>query len=268
LIQEGPVVEKLASRPAQVSVADTAPWWPLTAVLAWIVARDPSAVVDLCRPLPAVDKGAILLRLSRHSGVAPRFARRELFHALGAAEVVAHGDLGTRTGLQPIPAVEWSRPRYRYQDGHDQVGPYRDVVIARAEALRRWPEYDRPLAPARAPLAQAESQADHSEASKSIKRRGGRSAHWAKDLRRYLRLRLQRGDDILSISLRDLRADFLSYATRNQIRNVPKARSALDEQIKRARPLAIAEHQEHRERDGDTEAPLAEILDRPEIRRK
>jgi hypothetical protein len=242
-------VETSTSRPAEASVADPRPWWPLTAVEAWILARDPSAVIAL-------------------SDKKPQTARRELIDALAAAEVMAHGDLGTGNGLQPIPAVEWSRIRYLDEWGNDRAGPYRDVVIARAEAPRRWPEYDRPLAPARAPLAPAEGHADRYVASKSIKRRGGRSAHWVKHLRKYLRFRLQRGDDILAKSLTELRGDFVSDTNYQGIRNVPKARSALDEQIKRARPLATAEHQEAGERDGDTKAPLAETLGMPEIRRK
>jgi hypothetical protein len=139
-IQDEPAVETLASRPAEVSLADTRPWWPLTAVVAWILVRDLSAVAALCRPLSAVDKGAILLRAAGHSDKAPRVARRELIDALAAAEVTAHGDRGTGNGLQPIPAVEWSGPpEYLLEGGTDRVGPYRDVVIARAEVLQRWP---------------------------------------------------------------------------------------------------------------------------------
>jgi hypothetical protein len=143
LIQHDPAVE--TSRPGEVSVAETEPWWSLTAVEAWILARDPAAVAALCRSLSAVEKGAIFLSLCRHTNKTPRAARRELIHALAAAEVMAHGARGNGEELQPIPAVEWSRLRYLYEDGSDRAGPYRDVVIARAQVLQRWPS---PLAAA------------------------------------------------------------------------------------------------------------------------
>jgi hypothetical protein len=77
--------------------------------------------------------------------------------------------------------------------------------------------------------------------------RKGRPAPWTKSLRKYMHLRIDRGDDIASMSLGELRTDFLSYATRNQIRKVPNSRSALDEQIKKARQLVIAERQASRD---------------------
>jgi hypothetical protein len=127
--------------PAPVTVQATKHWWPLTAVVAWILAPDARAVADLCQPLPGVNKAAIHLRLSKRSGKAPKAARRELFDALASAKLTAHGDLGNRSGLQPIPAVEWSGPPERpYGDGTDRIGPYRGVVIARDEVLRCWPE--------------------------------------------------------------------------------------------------------------------------------
>lgn len=123
-----------------MTVEATEPWWPLTAVEAWILARDHSAVAALCRPLTAIEKGEIFLRLSRNSGKSPQTARRELIDALAAAELTAYGDRGNGNGLQTIPAVEWSSLGYLYEDGRDRAGPYRNVVIHRAEVLRGWAE--------------------------------------------------------------------------------------------------------------------------------
>jgi hypothetical protein len=121
----------------QVSLEDTKAWWPLTAVQAWIVSRDPSTVVALCGRLSAVGKAAILLR-SKGPGGNAEDARRELLNALGAEQVTAYGDRRDGSGLKAIPAVEWSRLAYFYETGSDRAGSYHDVVIARAEALRRW----------------------------------------------------------------------------------------------------------------------------------
>jgi hypothetical protein len=126
-----------SSTPDQVSLEDTKPWWPLTAVQAWILSRDACTVVALCRPLSAVDKAAILLRSDGRGGNVDD-ARRELLNALGAEQVTAHGDRRDGSGLKAVPAVEWSRLQYFYETGSDRAGPYHDVVIARAEALRQW----------------------------------------------------------------------------------------------------------------------------------
>jgi hypothetical protein len=266
VIQHAPTVE--AFRPTEISVAETQPWWSLTAVEAWVLARDPAAVAALCRSLSAVEKGAILLSLSRHTNKPPRTARRELFDALAAAAVVAHGDLRTGNGLQPIPAVEWSRLRHLYEDGTDRSGQYRDVVIARAAVLQRWPWYDRPIPSAYAPLPSVESRTDHSKSNNTVKRKGGRSATWVKHLRKYLQIRRDQGDAIHSMSLTEIRIDFSSYATRNRILEVPKARSSLDEQIKRVRRQLVAESPELKQRDCDGEPPLSELMSTPGIRRK
>jgi uncharacterized protein (UPF0248 family) len=121
----------------QVSLEDTEPWWPLTAVQAWIVSREPSTVVALCGPLSAIGKAAILLRSKGPSGNI-KDARRELLNALAAERVIAYGDRRDGSGLKAVPAVEWSRLEYFYETGSDRAGPYHDVVIARAEALRQW----------------------------------------------------------------------------------------------------------------------------------
>lgn len=123
--------------PDQVSLEDTEPWWPLTAVEAWIVSHDPSRVIALCGPLSAVGKAAILLRSADRGGNVDD-ARRELVNALAEKEVTAYGDRRDGSGLKAIPAVEWSRLEYFYETGSDRAGAYHDVVIARAEAMRRW----------------------------------------------------------------------------------------------------------------------------------
>jgi hypothetical protein len=123
--------------PDQVSLEDTEPWWPLTAVQAWIVSRDSSAVAALCQPLSGADKAVILLTSDRR-GRSIEDARRELLNALAAERVTAYGDRRDGSGLKAIPRVEWSRLEYFYEAGPDRAGPYHDVVIARAEALRRW----------------------------------------------------------------------------------------------------------------------------------
>ena len=83
-----------------------------------------------------------------------------------------------------------------------------------------------------------------------------------------MHLRMNKGDDITSMSLTELRSDFLSYAARHQIRKVPNSRTALDEQIKKARQLVIAERRQHGRRDGNTEASLDDIMRAPGIRRE
>jgi hypothetical protein len=130
---------------------DTEDWWSVSATLAWIRARDVSAVATLCAPLPAADKLAILwaARAEASVGGKPpiflrfrlktiRDARRELIRKLAAGEVTAYGDRGN--GLKPIPAVEFSRALGPFEDGTDRVGPHRDVKIARTEVLRCWPD--------------------------------------------------------------------------------------------------------------------------------
>ena len=42
-----------------------------------------------------------------------------------------------------IPALYWSRPaEWLYEGGNDRVGQYRNVVIARAQMRKHWPERD------------------------------------------------------------------------------------------------------------------------------
>jgi len=99
------------------------------------------------------------------------------------------------------------------------------------------------------------------------KRRGGRPAPWVKHLRRYLQLRLKSGQNLLSMSLAELRRDFSSYATQQQIK-IPKARSSLDNQISKVRQELATEHQERAQREGAAAPPIDELVGVPEIRRK
>jgi hypothetical protein len=196
-------------------------------------------------------------------------AERELVRALQIGEVVATGFRHGRGERQEIPAHFWIDAEleplqsYAFLKGKwSGEKEWEQVRLYRRDIVQRWPSplsliQDEPAvdtSSSRPAAIRAEIQADRFYPGKNIKRRGGRPAPWVKSLRKYLRLRLQSGDDILNMSLTDLRVDFLSYAPRNQIRNVPKARSALDEQIKKGRPLVIAEHHKQGQRSGSTEA--------------
>ena len=105
-------IEMSASPPAEVSVADSQPWWPLTAVVAWILTRDPSPVIALSKPLSAVAKGAIFLSLSCRGDKTPRAARRELIDALAVVtKQVVHGEpaerwLSGEGGMRPVHVVD------------------------------------------------------------------------------------------------------------------------------------------------------------------
>jgi len=70
------------------------------------------------------------------------------------------------------------------------------------------------------------------------------------------------------MSLTEIRTDFLRYATKDQIRGVPSARSSLDVQIKMMLPKVLEAHPAKEEPDRDVGPSLDEIMSTPEIRRK
>ena len=129
--------------------------------------------------------------------------------------------------------------------------------FARADVLRLWPEK------VVAEVLETAATQDHAVA----KRKGGRPAPWVKHLRRYLQLRLKSDHKLLSMSLAELRRDFSSYATQQQIK-IPKARSNLDNQISKVRQELSAEHQERAQREGAAAPPIDELMRVPGIRRK
>jgi hypothetical protein len=153
---------------------------------------------------------------------------------------------------------------------------YRHIHLNQAQFLVALGKSEPPGAeasglPEPPPLEESRHSERDATASKSpaerIKRKGGRSAPWVKHLKKYLQLRLKRGDDILPMTLKELRADFSGHATLHKVR-LPGARSSLDEQIKRARLQVVAEHQERSEPDHDNGLSMDEIMSVPEIRRK
>jgi hypothetical protein len=116
------------SEKRKVTFADTKRWWPLTACVAAILAPDPSEVIALSRPLPAIDKVAAHIRLSRLNKRTIKGARHELIKALEEGELTARSVQGV------IPSGYWSRPReWLYENGTDQAGEYQDVVIDRTQ---------------------------------------------------------------------------------------------------------------------------------------
>jgi hypothetical protein len=66
-------------------------WWSLTACVAWILSRDSSAVDALNKPLPAVDKLAAHIRLSRLNNRPIKNARRELTDGVAKEKLMARG---------------------------------------------------------------------------------------------------------------------------------------------------------------------------------
>lgn len=142
--------------PVRMTIEDAPAWWTLTAVQAWILARDPSAVAALCRRLSGPDRAGVLLHAGGSARAVER-ARLELINALGAGKIKAHGDRGN--GLEEIPAVEWSSIKHFYERGADRAGVWRHVVVARDEVLTYWDrlqafigrKWARPKAPADEP---------------------------------------------------------------------------------------------------------------------
>jgi hypothetical protein len=152
-----------------------------------------------------------------------------------------------------------------------EVGDSDARFFERAVVLGLWPEEPvaGPLeATAWAPQEEAPAGADASSGNQTVpKRKGGRRAPWVKELRKYLKLRLDRGHDIQSMSLTELRRGFSSYATQHRI-EIPKARSNLDTQIKKLRLELAAELQQREQRGHDTDPSISEIMRPPGIRSK
>ena len=134
---------------------------------------------------------------------------------------------------------------------------YRDVVLNLPKAPVAQEGERPPAAHEQIGTAFVTAPADRSpthnqiDLSSRVKRRGGRSARWVPHLKKYLRLRLARGDHILLDSLTELRRGFRSYANQHAITGIPKSRSWLDEQIKKVRAEVAAEGQPHRHADHD-----------------
>jgi hypothetical protein len=121
---------------APVKIEDTPAFWPIIALEAWVLARDPSAVDALCRSLPAIDKVALLLRCQRRSDRTIRAVRREIWRDLKSGKVRLLGDRGT--GRETIPAVDLSDPKYLPKTCTYWVGQFNNLGVARDEARRRW----------------------------------------------------------------------------------------------------------------------------------
>jgi hypothetical protein len=155
---------------------------------------------------------------------------------------------------------------------------YRYVVLKREQSLEviraidavinRSVDYEERAAHLGSPPAPASIRTVNSSPRRAIKRKGGRHARWVKHLEKHLRFRLGRRENIHSMTLTELRTDFLRYAMHHQICGVPKARSSLDEQIKRVRQQLVAEYRGAKQDDRDADPPLSEITSAPEIRRK
>jgi hypothetical protein len=190
--------------------------------------------------------------------------------------------LAEQPWVDPCADAIWTEP-------DDQDRGYRDVVLDRAqflaaiEARMALASHERQVSPGRvdavtnesgtrsaptaSPPAPASIRAEHSRSRGAVKRKGGRPAHWVKCLKEYLRFRLKHGDDIYSMTLKEIRWDFSSHATHRQISGLPKSRSAFEAQTKRVLSQVAAEHQEREQRDRKAEPPLSEIVSAPEIRR-
>lgn len=121
---------------APMKIEDTPAFWPIIALEAWVLARDPSAVDALCRSLPVTDKVAILLRCRRRSDRTIQAARREMWRDLKSGKVPLLGDRGA--GRETVPAVEVSDPKYLPKSCTYRVGQFENVGVARDEARRRW----------------------------------------------------------------------------------------------------------------------------------
>jgi hypothetical protein len=142
----------------------------------------------------------------------------------------------------------------------DPDGNSDDQFFESAKVLDRWPEKPG------GGLAGATPSPPQGDAVR--KRRGGRPAHWVGQLRKYLRIRQDRGDPIHFMRLSELRQDFSRYAMQHRIPKVPTARSNLENQIKKVRAELVAKQQEREQRDPDTAPSIDEITRSPEIRSK
>jgi hypothetical protein len=192
-----------------LTVEDTPALWTLPAVLAWRLARDLSAVIELCEPIQdadAIKKGADLLRrnrllkklarsglpsnageggeraihanttqteallqaiaastslrlarvwLNRHKSYErlqqqrPEYEKifkiidvewRRLVNDLVAGKLPAEGNHKETGWCERILPGQFSGVRSLLCILESRVGPYRNVVIARAEVLQLWPE--------------------------------------------------------------------------------------------------------------------------------
>lgn len=163
--------------------------------------------------------------------------------------------------VDPCADAIWTEPDL----GDGRFNPidrgYRDVALKRAQFLGVQREGELSVAHGKVATAPVLALDDRGptdsqiESSKIIKRKTVRTAPWAKHLRKYLRLRHQRNDDILLMSLKEIRVDFIIYAMHNGFRDIPRARSSIEDQIKKVRLQVVAEHQKHRQRDYDATAP-------------
>ena len=153
--------------------------------------------------------------------------------------------LNERLWVDPCADGVWTEPGL--SDGRFNVHRgYRDVVLKLPKARVAREEERPPAAHEHVGTASVIAPADRSQADNQIgpssrtKRKGGRSARWVPHLKKYLRLRVDKGDCILSDSLTQLRSGFLSYANHHAIRSIPRSRSWLDEQIKKVRVQVAA----------------------------
>jgi hypothetical protein len=195
----------------------------------------------------------------RHTDWIIEEAEERVLDALSKGHLRAWGRKNGQGEREPIPAREWPDLEFHWGTPHlppfvgrgrPCVGPrspqvevsyWTDVLLQREEVLNLWTE------PARG-AAQSQEARPKAEVLEALttKRRGGRPAPWIRSLKRHLSFRIGRGHDIMSMTLAELRRDFLSYAMTQNIPRVPNSRSSLNEQIKKVRVQMVAEAEARR----------------------
>jgi hypothetical protein len=190
-----------------------------------------------------------------------------------------HAFLAHRLWVDLYADAIWTEPKLADEWFNPIDRGYRDINLDRTQflaALERSHLQGREVSalPEPPPL-EIPNREPGGSASKSlvagIKRKGGRPAPWIKHLEAYLRLRLKRGDDILSASLAELRADFTRHVSFKLTSKVPSSRSSIDVQINKVRQRVVDEHRRWNELHADSLASMDEIVsmtDPPQWKRK
>lgn len=250
------------------------PYWSTLQAVFWTITRSRGAVRLAAQRRPGSgDDQHLIARVvmpgdrvgrrwyaCRHMDWTIEEAEERVRDALSKGHLHAWGRKNGQGERERIPAQEWPDLGFHWSgprpDTHSQLPPFvgpgcgyvgprssqaevpywTDVLLEREEMLSLWTE------PARNPARDQEAQPKGEAIQASMaKRKGGRSAPWIRPLKRYLNIRIERGHDILSMTLAELRRDFVTYVMTQNIPRVAKARSSLDEQIKKLRVQLVAE---------------------------
>ena len=126
----------------ECSVDDMPTWLTPTTALVWIIARNPSMVIDADHLNRDVEKAAAIQAAEKWPTAPMRWtdANAALIRALGAGRLVARGRRRGQYGeRRDIPPDCFARGGTALYSGRDPLAGHEDVVMATADVLMLWP---------------------------------------------------------------------------------------------------------------------------------